>query len=65
MKWTLRYLRGTIDVGLAYDRGNDVNSNVIGYVDLDYAGDLDKRRSLTGLFLLSQDVPLVGKRLYS
>jgi hypothetical protein len=48
------YLRGTIDVGLVYDRGNGISSSVIGYVDSDYAGDLDKRRSLTGfVFTLS------------
>jgi hypothetical protein len=38
VKWTLRYLQGTTDVGLVYDRGSDVNSNVIGYVDSDYSG---------------------------
>jgi hypothetical protein len=54
VKWILRYLRGTTNVGLVYDRGSDINSSVIGYVDSDYAGDLDKRRSLTGfVFTLS------------
>jgi len=48
VKWILRYLRGTTDIGLVYDKGSGVNSHVIGYVDSDYAGDLDKRRSLTG-----------------
>jgi hypothetical protein len=54
VKWILRYLRGTTNVGLVYDRGSGINSSVIGYVDSDYAGDLDKRRSLTGfVFTLS------------
>jgi len=54
VKWILRYLRGTTDVDLVYDKGSGFNSNVIGYVDSDYAGDLDKRRSLTGfVFTLS------------
>jgi hypothetical protein len=48
VKWILRYLRGTTDVGLVYHRGSGISSSVIGYVDLDYASDLDKRRSLTG-----------------
>jgi hypothetical protein len=49
-----RYLWGTTNVGLVYDRGSRISSNVIGYVDSDCAGDLDKRRSLTGfVFTLS------------
>lgn len=47
MKLILQYLRGTLDIGLVCDRGNDIGSNVIKYVDSDYADDLDKRRSLT------------------
>ena len=54
MKWILRYLQGTVDVGLVYDKGNDINSSVVGYFDSDYVGDLDKRKSLTGfVFTLS------------
>ncbi len=54
MKWILRYLKGTIDVGLTFDRAKMIDS-VVGYVDLDFVGDLDKRISLTGyLFTLSE-----------
>jgi hypothetical protein len=54
VKWILHYLRGTINVGLVYDRGSGISSSVIDYVDSDYAGDLDKR-SLTGfVFTLSR-----------
>ena len=53
VKWILRYLKGTTDVGLTFDRAK-MSDSVVGYVDLDFAGDLDKRRSLTGyLFTLS------------
>ena len=45
MKWILRYLRGTLDACLEFGRSS---SSLVGYVDSDYAGDLDKRRSLTG-----------------
>lgn len=38
----LWYLRGTIDVDLVYGRGSGIGSNIIGYVNLDYTGDLDK-----------------------
>ena len=54
MVWILRYLNGTMNYGLTYkaDKGKEVS--VEGFVDSDYAGDLDKRRSLTGyLFKLN------------
>ncbi|KAG8472415.1 hypothetical protein CXB51_035361 [Gossypium anomalum] len=45
IQWILRYLRCTIDVCLQFGRTRD---GVIGYVDADFTGDLDRRRSLTG-----------------
>ena len=45
VKWVLRYLRGTSDHCISFD-GRE--GSVCGYVDVDYAGDLDKRRSTTG-----------------
>jgi hypothetical protein len=48
-KWILRYILGTVDVGLKFERvDNGLDQILIGYVDSDYAGDLDKRRSTTG-----------------
>ena len=47
MKWILRYLRETSHVGLVYDKNIDIYKEIVGYVDFDYAGDLDRRRSLT------------------
>ncbi|XP_062104529.1 secreted RxLR effector protein 161-like [Humulus lupulus] len=44
VKWLLRYLKGSSELGLEYKRGE---KQVIGYCDSDYAADLDKRRSLT------------------
>ena len=41
-------MRGNTDVGIVYDRSNNTSGSVIGYVDSDFAGDLDRRRSLTG-----------------
>ncbi|GKC70667.1 hypothetical protein Tco_1116550 [Tanacetum coccineum] len=48
VKWILKYLRGTANVGLVYgtNRGNHVD--VTGFVDSDYAKDPDKGRSITG-----------------
>jgi hypothetical protein len=47
-KWILRYILGTIDLGLKFERDDSVERHLVGYVDLDYASDLDKRRSTTG-----------------
>ena len=51
----LRYIKGTIDVGLVFEMDSTGKQDCIGYVDSDYAGDLDKRRSTTGyVFTFSQ-----------
>ncbi|XP_060973935.1 uncharacterized mitochondrial protein AtMg00810-like [Cannabis sativa] len=43
---TLRYVKNTINYGLFYKKGDEVK--IIGYCDVDYAGDHDTRRSTTG-----------------
>ena len=48
VKWVLRYLKGTVSYGLLYKRGKPNSGCLVGYCDLDFSGDLDKRRSLTG-----------------
>nr|GEW52822.1 retrovirus-related Pol polyprotein from transposon TNT 1-94 [Tanacetum cinerariifolium] len=48
VKWILKYLKGTADVGLAYDRDHGKYVDVDGFVDADYAKDPDKGRSITG-----------------
>nr|XP_048324153.1 secreted RxLR effector protein 161-like [Ziziphus jujuba var. spinosa] len=45
-KRILRYLRGTMDFGLFYKMGE--KSDLYGFTDSDYAGDLDDRRSTSG-----------------
>lgn len=51
----LRYLNGTLDFGLLYGKNRETNeAGLWGYVDSDYAGDLDRRRSQTGyMFMLN------------
>lgn len=52
--WILRYLNGTAGYGLIYGVKMAIEVNVEGYMDADYARDLDKKRYLTGyLFTLS------------
>ena len=41
VKWIIRYIQGTIDVGLKYSREDKLGHLSIGYVDFDYAKDLD------------------------
>ncbi len=43
----LRYLAGTKDYGINFGR-EGCNTELVGYCDSDYAGDLDTRRSTTG-----------------
>ena len=45
VKSILRYLSGTVDWQLCYGRGE---LSIVGYVDSDYAGCVDNRRSTTG-----------------
>ncbi|KAK0603791.1 hypothetical protein LWI29_008696 [Acer saccharum] len=51
MKWLLRYISSTTSVGLIYDCSNS-ELELIGYVDSDYAGDRDKRRSTSSYFFI-------------
>lgn len=48
VKWMLRYLKGTVDYGILYGIVDKATNEVLGYADSDFAGDLDKRRSITG-----------------
>ena len=45
VKWIFKYLCSSFDVCFHFGRTRD---GVIGYVNSDFAGDLDKRRSLIG-----------------
>ena len=48
VKWLMRYIRGSMSVGLVYEPKKEGESCISGYCDSDYAADLDKRRSITG-----------------
>ena len=54
VKWILRYLNSTEKYGLLYERSEGRSSGLWGYVDSDFAGEYDRRRSLTWyLFMLN------------
>ncbi|KAG8497256.1 hypothetical protein CXB51_008476 [Gossypium anomalum] len=48
VQWILRYLRGTTDVCLQFERTRD---RAIGYIDVDFTEELDRRRSLTAEYM--------------
>jgi len=60
VKWIMRYLKGSSDMALYY-RGTDVQ--LLGYVDPNFAADVDSRRSTTNyVFTLgSRAVSLVSR----
>lgn len=45
VKWIFRYLKGTINMTLVYgEDSSDEEPNILGFIDVDYAADIDKRR---------------------
>ena len=47
-KRILRYLKGTIDLGITYSNFNNENNDLLGYSDSDWGGDKETRKSTTG-----------------
>nr|GEU74775.1 retrotransposon protein, putative, Ty1-copia subclass [Tanacetum cinerariifolium] len=52
VKWILKYLRGTANVGLMYGTNRDNHVDITVFVDSDYAKDPDKGRSIIGYAFL-------------
>ncbi|WJX64387.1 hypothetical protein P8452_49170 [Trifolium repens] len=48
LKWVLRYLNGSLKGGLKYKKIDPGKDALEGYVDADYAGNVDTRKSLSG-----------------
>ena len=61
MKWILRYIQKTLEVGLIFKKNDMVGQHVVGYCDSDYAGDLYKRRSTTGYVFTLARAPVSWK----
>lgn len=59
----LRYLSGTVDVGLVLRR--DGPESLLAYADASYASDVDSRRSTTGYCFFYGNCPVRGSRNFS
>jgi hypothetical protein len=57
VKWIFRYLKGTTDNGITFVRQKS-DLSVVGYVDADYVGDLDDRRSTMGYVFIIAGGPI-------
>ncbi|GJS94799.1 retrotransposon protein, putative, ty1-copia subclass [Tanacetum coccineum] len=55
VKWILKYLKGTADVGLMYGRDQGKHVDVDGFIDADYAKDPDKGRTITEYVFMVHD----------
>lgn len=45
IKYVLRYISGTLNLGLKFDREADISDDVVGYTDSDFAGSKTDRKS--------------------
>jgi Reverse transcriptase (RNA-dependent DNA polymerase)/GAG-pre-integrase domain/Integrase core domain len=52
VKWILRYLRGTTEHGILFDGAKAEKLSLSGFVDSDYGGNVDTRKSTTGFVFL-------------
>ncbi|WVZ13024.1 hypothetical protein V8G54_017554 [Vigna mungo] len=48
LKWMLRYIRGTLDTGLSFQNNFQGGGYIEGFVDSDFAGCMDTRKSRSG-----------------
>ena len=53
IKRIFRYLKGTIEFGLWYPKGNELT--LVAYIDADWAGSIDDRKSTSGAALYLGD----------
>jgi hypothetical protein len=57
VKHLLRYIAGTKDHGCTYAR-QDVRARLVGYSDTDWAGDVDDRKSMSGVLYFLGSCPI-------
>nr|CAN75281.1 hypothetical protein VITISV_007972 [Vitis vinifera] len=52
VKWLFQYLAGTRSLGLVYGGNSQLGTQLQGFVDVDYAGNIDTIKSLTGYLFI-------------
>ena len=62
VKLIFRYLTNTRDFGILFDQRASIEA--VGYVDFDYAGDLDSRKSMTSYVFRFAGGQFVGSLHY-
>lgn len=61
VKQILRCILKTLDLGLDFERDDSIDHCMVGFVDFDYADDLDKRQSTTGCVFTLAKAPISWK----
>lgn len=57
-KRVLRYLAGTQEIGLTYHKTNEINLNLKGFTDADWATDKNDRKSVSGSIIFYGENPI-------
>ena len=60
VKWVLWYIKGSIDIGLVFEKDSTGKQECVGYADSDYAGDLDKHRFTIGYVFTLSPAPVLS-----
>ena len=58
LKRVLRYVNGTVNLGLIYDKKQKSEESLTGYSDSDYAGDLNDRKSTSSMVFFLGNMPI-------
>lgn len=58
VKHILRYVKGTLNLGCFYKKGTEERLQLVGYSDSDFAGDIDDRKSTTGVIFYLGNSPI-------
>jgi hypothetical protein len=58
VKHLLRYIAGTVDYGIVYPKCSDSCNKLVGYSNSDLGGDVDDRKSTTGVIFFMGEMPI-------
>jgi hypothetical protein len=63
VKHILRYVAGTCSFGLWFEKGKKEEAVLVGFSDSDYAGDIDKRKSTSGIIFFLTGIPITWQSM--